>query len=186
MYSTPKKELSPERHGSAMKTTASYGSPSREYVSPIKLEEDRELVYTLKSKAGLEERLESAKCQLASQPDFNLYDAFRIFDDRYKGWMTIADLKYGLQDIGIAAPMEQIELFFKHYDSNKDGRLTFSEFCNALLPLDPYCSRMLNARRDNNIRAPPYAKDDVFMYSTKGLFKDLLRTHLRGEDEAEY
>ncbi len=120
------------------------------------------------------------------QPDFNLYDAFRIFDDRNYGYITLPDFKYSLQDIGVYAPLEQLELFFKRYDRNRDGRLTYSEFCDALVPLDPYYARQVNYRRENGIRAPPYAKDDVFRYGTKLDFKDLLKAHFRAEDESEY
>ena len=105
-YSTPKKELRAEHHGSAMKTTASYNDSPPPYVSPVKLEEDRELVYTLKAKAGLEESLENAKVRLAQCPDFNLYDAFKIFDNAHQGYVSLIDFKYGLQDIGVYAPIE--------------------------------------------------------------------------------
>jgi hypothetical protein len=43
----------------------------------------------------------------------------------------LGDLKLGLADIGIYPSFEELELFFKRYDINKDNRLRFNEFCNA-------------------------------------------------------
>lgn len=50
------------------------------------------------------------------------------------GWVTISDLKSGLAEIGIYASYDEIELFFKRYDKNRDGKLRFSEFCDSMCP----------------------------------------------------
>ncbi len=67
-----------------------------------------------------------------------------------------------------------------------DGRLGFAEFCDAMLPLEPYYAKIVNLRDSNRIRVPPYAKDDVFTHETRLCFKDLCKAHMRGEDESEY
>jgi hypothetical protein len=43
-----------------------------------------------------ENNLEHSKIDLASKVDFNLLDAFRIFDVEGKGWITAAEIGYGL------------------------------------------------------------------------------------------
>jgi Ca2+-binding EF-hand superfamily protein len=54
------------------------------------------------------------------KPDFNIFDAFRIFDIDSKGWVSFTDLKYGLNEIGIYPASSELELYFKRYDKNGD------------------------------------------------------------------
>ena len=119
------------------------------------------------------------------KPDFNLYDAFKIFDTAALGWITISDLKSGLASIGIYASYDELELFFKRYDKNRDGRLRYSEFCDCMCPLDAYYSTMANRRGSNNINLRNEPRDACFSYSTRVEFKEIWRTHLKVEVEAE-
>lgn len=67
-----------------------------------------------------------------------MFDAFRIFDLDSKGFVTITDLKIGLNGIGIFPNQEELELYVKRYDKNGDFRLKFSEFCDSFTSLDAY------------------------------------------------
>lgn len=49
-----------------------------------------------KSQLELERRLERAKVDLSLRTDFNLIDAFRVFDTDGKGWITASEIKEGL------------------------------------------------------------------------------------------
>jgi Ca2+-binding EF-hand superfamily protein len=151
----------------------------------LRLEEEDELVRALREHISIERELENAKIQLAQRVDFNLYDAFRIFDVDSRGWISLSDLKYGLNDIGVFASTEEIDLYFKRYDKDGDARLKFSEFCDSFTPLDPYYSSMLNRRHSNNDRGRFYARDDCFLSETKLEFKHLWRTHFKVECAAE-
>jgi Ca2+-binding EF-hand superfamily protein len=71
---------------------------------------------------------------VAIQSDFNTYDAFKIFDMRGLGYIDEFDLKTGLSESGIYASYDDLKLFFKAYDSNKDGKVRYSEFCDAIVP----------------------------------------------------
>jgi Ca2+-binding EF-hand superfamily protein len=88
----------------------------------------------------LERELENAKILLAQTPDFNIFDSFRIFDMDSRGWISLTDLKLGLNEIGVYPDTEELTLFFKRYDKDEDGRLRFSEFSDAFTPLDNYYS----------------------------------------------
>lgn len=44
----------------------------------------------------MERELEKAKIDLCLRTDFNLIDAFRLFDTEGKGWITPAEIKEGL------------------------------------------------------------------------------------------
>ena len=59
-----------------------------------------ELVKALYDIIREERDLEAAKINLAKRGDFNLFDAFKIFDTTSRGYITIADLREGLAAIG--------------------------------------------------------------------------------------
>ena len=84
----------------------------------------------------MERDIESAKIDLALKSDFNLGDAFRLFDMRGIGSITSQELVDGLRmnlDFGEFCP-DDIYMFFKRYDRLGRGRITFNELSEALLP----------------------------------------------------
>ena len=50
---------------------------------------------TLKNLVFLETEQEKIKQSLALKADFNLYDAFKVFDKKNIGELTIIDIEYG-------------------------------------------------------------------------------------------
>ncbi len=85
--------------------------------------------------------------------------------------------------MGIYASYDDIKLLFSRLDMNRDGRVRYSEFCNAIVPNDPYCASIVNRRNSNNIRG--YYRDDCFTYTTRLDFKDLMRTMISVERDIE-
>lgn len=84
-----------------------------------------------------ERLIEQSKIQLIMHTDFNLFDAFKILDDMGRGSLTIAELYNGMVNkLGIVPSQDEIELFFHRYDKDRDGRLRFTEFCDAFVPLE--------------------------------------------------
>lgn len=143
-----------------------YGGSS--YKSPIKLEIEDETARVLKEHVNLEREIENAKINLSMKSDFNLFDAFKIFDLNNNGYISVSELKLGLQDIGVYASYEEIDLIFKRYDKNRDGKFRFNEFCNALVPSDSYYASMLNRRNSNSYSPRRYEpRDSCFEYSTR-------------------
>lgn len=114
-----------------------------------------------------------------------MFDAFRIFDINSFGYITLSDLKSGLNDIGIFPSYEELELFVKRYDKNYDNKLRFTEFCDAFTPIDNYYASLLNKRTSNNVRGRLYQRDDCFINQTKLEFKNAWRTHLKVESYSE-
>jgi len=98
-----------------------------------------------------EERdLESAKINLSKRLDFNLYDAFRIFDRSSRGYITLADLREGLSAIGVYPTTSDMELYIKRYDKFNEGKVRFSEFSDSFTSkTDSYASSSLNRRSSN-------------------------------------
>jgi EF-hand domain pair len=121
------KYSSPSRLGSS-----SYGQAKRQ--SPLKQDDEEELIRALKEQINLEKELEDAKGRLALQPDFNLMDAFQMLDRTARGYVTATELHDILADLGNYALRENVSLFHRRYDRNNDGRLLYSEFCDAFTP----------------------------------------------------
>lgn len=61
------------------------------------------MVNLFKEQLELERRLERIKIDLSLRTDFNLIDAFRIFDHDSKGWITPSEIKEGLEIFNIFA-----------------------------------------------------------------------------------
>lgn len=87
----------------------------------------------------------------------------------------------GLNDIGVFPSHEELDLFFKRYDKDLDGRIRFSEFCDAFSTADTYYATLLNRRTSNNVRGRLYQRDDCFLTETKIEFKNVWRTHFKIE-----
>ena len=64
------------------------------------MEED-DLVNVLRETIGFEKELEAAKIQLILKSDFNVHDAFAIFDITRNQRITPSELIEGLQAIGV-------------------------------------------------------------------------------------
>jgi hypothetical protein len=110
--------------------------------------------------------------------DFNCQDAFRVFDLQQHGFFGITQLKEGLGDLGVYATFDEIELMFKRYDRDADGRLNYKEFEEAVMPTDPYYLGCLEKRRGTHTKINPYRRDDIFCHQTGCAFTALFRAHL--------
>jgi Ca2+-binding EF-hand superfamily protein len=91
----------------------------------LRINDEDELITTLREQCSLEREVEAGKVQIAQKADFNLFDAFNIFDISRVGSVTIHDLREGLNAIGVYPTAEEVELFMTRYDRNRDRRLTF-------------------------------------------------------------
>lgn len=135
-----------------------------------------------------EERdLESAKINLAKRPDFNLSDAFKIFDTSSRGYVTLGDLRDGLAAIGVFPTTSDVELYIKRYDRFGERKIRFSEFSESLTPsTDPYTSSTLNRRRSNYFTSSRFsARDDCFEAGTRLEFRSAWNTHFKVEAMCE-
>lgn len=135
-----------------------------------------------------EERdLESAKCNLARRPDFNLYDGFKIFDTTSRGYVTLADLRDGLAAIGVYPSTSDIELYIKRYDRYGERRIRFTDFSDSFTPsADISLSSSLNRRRSNYYAGNRFsARDDCFEAGTRIEFRAAWNTHFKVEAMCE-
>ena len=183
-HSSPLRPSSPARITSPQRVSspARYASPSRKPV--LSLRDEDELVQGLRDLVRIENDIEAEKINLALKPDFNLTDAFKIFDTDYNGRVSVTELRDGLAAIGVFPTSEELDLFMTRYDDGGDRHLNMREFGEAFLPLDAYYSGMVNRRGSNHI-SPLYRRDDCFRPDTQLDFRAVWRTHFRSEVAAE-
>jgi Ca2+-binding EF-hand superfamily protein len=99
-------------------------------------EESKFFVSKLLELLNLSRKLESAKMELAQCRDFNLMDAFSIFDEHGQGFCTQADFRMILTNLGLRVNPDHKNILavFKRYNKSKDGLLKYSEFMAAVCP----------------------------------------------------
>ena len=112
--------------------------------------EQQEFAKVLKDNIFLERELEGAKIEAALKPDFNLLDAFKIFDSRGAGNVSVQDVIMALREsIGFSEfTHDDVFLLFRRNDTNNDGKLNFQEFGNVLLPVAKEYAALLTDRPD--------------------------------------
>jgi len=157
-------------------------SPSRKPVLPLYQED--ELIHSLKEVCNLEQEIETAKINLAHKPDFNLVDAFQVFDQPRYGQVDVHQLQAGLNAIGIYPTFDECDILITRYDKSGDRRLNIAEFEQMFLAKDAYYGQMV-ARRPSNFVPRVVRRDDVFLPNTAFEFQSMWRTHIRCENAAE-
>ena len=61
-----------------------------------------------------------------------------MLDVNNKGWLTAPDLMNVLQEFGQYCHKDDINTFLRRWDNDSDGRLLYSDFCDAFTPKDSY------------------------------------------------
>ena len=73
-------------------------------------------------------QLEVVRQVLAEQKGFEPYTAFKRIDRLRNGFITTSDLERFLADNEIVFPHKQLFNVFKQFDSNADGKISYTEF----------------------------------------------------------
>ena len=147
---------------------------------PLHHREEDEFIQCLREFISIEKDLDAQKVNMVLKTDFNLHDVFSIFDENRDGVLSHAEIRNGLAAIGVFPSSEEIDLWFKRYDSNGDNKLEFGEFSEAFLPQDSYYTAMLQ-RRGSTHRYPLYRRDDCFFPDTAVQFRGLFNVHFKAE-----
>jgi len=84
---------------------------------------------------------------LTACDDFNLMDAFGMLDLEGSGMLTVEQLYRVLLALDLNLVIDDCKLFFRRHNQEQDGRLKYSEFTEAFLPLDEKYARLLGTRQ---------------------------------------
>ena len=135
------------------------------------------LIRIMKEQIEIERYLEVQKQNLALKSDFDLSTAFSSFDPYSMGNLGTHELGDGFRLFGVNPTPEEMFLYLQRYDSDQDGRISYSDFCECFLPSEPGYSRLLYNRRSS------YSSH--FTESTWSAFAHTIRRILDVETERE-
>lgn len=107
-----------------------------------------------------------------------------MLDKTVKGWITAPELVDALLDLGNYIDRENVYLFVRRYDRDSDGRLLYSDFCDAFTPKSPSHSITLNSRSAYYLHHG-YPKNEYFTRDTRDLFLRTFKVHFSVEESAE-
>ena len=91
----------------------------------------------LKKLMDVESNIENAKADLTNNPDFNVEDAFKLFDKNDKAYITEEDLKNGLNSLGLNPTDQDVRLLMKRFDLQKSGKINYADFFDMIVPFKP-------------------------------------------------
>jgi len=123
---------------------------------------------------------------LSLKTDFNLVDAFRIFNLDGLGVASIADLRSGLARLGLQVSEQELSLFVKRFDKDGDGKLRYVEFVDAFMPHDVFHGSLLSKKGPLTMYPQTLLpSEQVFYPETVSMFLHVWTTHMQNEIEAE-
>ena len=91
----------------------------------------------LKKLMDVESNIENAKADLTNNPDFDVEDAFKLFDKNDKSYITEEDLKNGLNSLGLNPTDQDVKLLMKRFDLQKSGKINYADFFDMIVPFKP-------------------------------------------------
>ena len=185
--SSPLRRSSPERSGlgepqfsSISKSCILNSNRSLRLQTPF---EEKELVAWLQEEIKISRDVERKKNELALKRDFNLVDAFRLFDKNDLGAINLTDIEDTLGFFSFYSPRDEIYLLVKHFSHFQNNRLQFADFSEIFSPKQDEYARILRNRSAINLVGP--GRMQVFSRDTQALFFDTLRLILDAESLAE-
>ena len=171
------KPVSPNRTNRTTYYSPSRVSPQNEYFTY----EERQFNDFLIKLMNIEDQIESAKINLALNPDFNCEDAFRIFELNGRGFLDENDLKYGLNLIGVYPTDFQVRLLMKRFDLQKEGCINYVDFFDMLVPFEKEYRTMVENRLPRSCCL--YRCPDVFCFNTLCALRNVFNLIINTESE---
>jgi len=127
--------------------------------------------------------MESLKNDLSLKSDFNLVNAFKIFDIRGKGYVSKYELEDGLKEFGVYPTSAELYLIMRKYDKDSDSLIKYTEFCDMIIPAAKEYANIMTGR------IPTYADIDsldlIFRWDTKKAFGNVLNSVIQHEVNSE-
>ena len=130
----------------------------------------------------IESRIEEAKINLVMRSDFNVEDAFRIFENPENGNIYFSDLQKGLKQLGIISSLKEVKLLMRRVDIKNKGYIDYSDFFDLLVPYQKKYRDNVERRIPSSF-IPSYNKCDIFLLSTKIYLINLFRLIISCEDQ---
>jgi Ca2+-binding EF-hand superfamily protein len=106
----------------------------------------------LRHQLQLERAREAGRQRLLAHPTFSLSEAFRAFDERGAGFFGMDELAAAMARHGAPLGLDELRALLATLDYNRDGRVSYSDFIQSLLPQtapasDEACARARASHR---------------------------------------
>lgn len=109
-------------------------APRSEYFSSY----TRELFFkTLRVHFSVESSAENLRRRLVRRPGFSASDAFTAVDSDRNGFINRDEFKRILREYGFFPTETELQWLVDRYDRDRDGRISYSEFTEEILPKSP-------------------------------------------------
>lgn len=130
--------------------------------------------------------LESLKCSLALRNDFNVDDAFIVFEHHPSSTNELneLDISTGLSALGIFPTASELKLLIRRYSLLKTSTLNYGDFFDMLVPFDKDFRNIVE-RRPPSPFVPKFNRSDFFLGETKTLLADLMEKAIVSENKIE-
>lgn len=89
---------------------------------------------TFRTHFNIEETADLLRKRLNRRPSFSPHDAFQTLDGTNTGYLSTGDLQRLLVEHRVYVTAKELSLLFARYDRNKDGRVSYSEFMDEMIP----------------------------------------------------
>ncbi|MCQ2820660.1 MAG: EF-hand domain-containing protein [archaeon] len=146
---------------------------------PIPGEEKETFLNYLMKVMSMEGAIEKNKINLADKNDFNVEDAFRIFELDGRGYLTEEDIDYGLNQLEVPHTESDVRLLMKRFDNQKQGVINFGDFFDIVTPFEKDYRNIVEIRPPNSCcacRCP-----GVFSVPTRVYLKNLFTMIIESE-----
>lgn len=112
-------------------------------------------------------------------------DIFRRFDADRDGVMTLGEFKRALEKFSFMLSEEEVIMIMKHFDTRKDGQVSYNEFCDALVDED-YPNKMLKTKPRLDVSHDPAYAERVHTKSVERMETAEVRKAVRAVGDALY
>lgn len=117
---------------------------------------NEQFISFLKAIIEIENEIEHSKIDLAYQSDFNIDDAYNIFESYNKDMLTEMDIKTGLNKLLLYPTNEEMRLLILKYDlSNNKGGIDFLDFFDMLVPFNKRYRDIVEQRDPRSMSSSP-------------------------------
>lgn len=107
-----------------------------------------------------------------------------MIDKLSKGWVTAPEILESLLELGSNPHKDDVYLFVRRYDKDGDGRILYSDFCDAFTPADEVIANTMQRRPALHIQNG-FCRTHFFSMETRNMFLSTFRSHFTIEESAE-
>lgn len=110
--------------------------------------------------------MDSFKQELCLRPDYCSLDHFRLIDIGARGAIRSAELLSFLTSLDPTFTISRVNDVFRRVDTDGDGLVSYSDFLNLIVPLNPEFEATLNTRNPRNSNND-YVLVELFSLTTR-------------------